>query len=82
VTPRRPIEVRQRERESYRESSLLPVGRLGVMYDSQRHGYVLFYIFLYSDSLKRFFLSVLSSNFSPWAPVSHTKAFLHMTLNS
>ncbi len=42
MTPRRPIEVRQGERESHKESSLLPFGRLGVMYDSQPHGYILF----------------------------------------
>jgi hypothetical protein len=28
---------------SRRESFLLPIGRLGVIYDSQPHGYALFY---------------------------------------
>jgi hypothetical protein len=40
MTPRRPIEVRQGG--GLRESSLLPIGRLGVIYVFQPHGYALF----------------------------------------
>jgi hypothetical protein len=29
--------------DSHREFFLLPIGRLGVVYDSQPHGYILFY---------------------------------------
>jgi hypothetical protein len=32
----------EREGGSHRESSLLPIGHLGVIYDSQPHGYALF----------------------------------------
>jgi hypothetical protein len=42
MTPRRPIGMRQKRGGSHRESSLLPIGRLGVIYDSQPHGYALF----------------------------------------
>ncbi len=39
LTPRRQIGVLQEEGGSQRESSLLPIGHLGVIYDSQPHGY-------------------------------------------
>jgi hypothetical protein len=44
MTPRRPSEVYRRGWGSRRESSLLPIGRLGVKYDSQPHGNALFFI--------------------------------------
>jgi hypothetical protein len=44
MTPRRPIGVQQGERGSHRESCKLPIGRLGAIYDSQPHGYALFFI--------------------------------------
>jgi hypothetical protein len=40
LTPRQPIGG-GRQGGSHRKSSLLPNGRLGVIYDSQPHGYVL-----------------------------------------
>jgi hypothetical protein len=36
--------VRQGRGGFYRESSQLPIGRLGVVYDSQPHGYALFFM--------------------------------------
>jgi hypothetical protein len=42
MTPRQAIGVRQGEGSCHRESSLLPIGRLGVIYDSQPQGYALF----------------------------------------
>jgi hypothetical protein len=42
MTPSWPIGVRGRK-GSHRESSLLPIDRLGVKYDSHPHGYALFY---------------------------------------
>ncbi len=42
MTPRPPIGVRWKNEGSCRESPLLPPGRLGVIYDSQPHGYALF----------------------------------------
>jgi hypothetical protein len=44
MTPRRPIGVGQGDGGSQRKSSLLPVGRLGVIYDSQPHRFALFFI--------------------------------------
>jgi hypothetical protein len=44
MTPKRPIGVRQRGRGSHRESFLLPIRRLGVLYDSESHSYALFSI--------------------------------------
>jgi hypothetical protein len=41
-TPRRPIGV-PRARGSHKESSLLPLGHLGVIYDPKPHGYAFFY---------------------------------------
>jgi hypothetical protein len=42
MTPRRPIGVKRGRGGSHRESSLLPIGRLRVLQDSQPHGYALF----------------------------------------
>jgi hypothetical protein len=42
MTPRPPTGV-QRGGISHRESSLLPISHLGVIYDSQPHGFALFY---------------------------------------
>ncbi len=42
MTPRIPVEVYRGDGGSRRESSLLRFGRLGVIYNSQPHGYVLF----------------------------------------
>ncbi len=44
MTPRRRIGVRWRGWSLRRESSQLPIGRLGVIYDYQRHGNTLFFI--------------------------------------
>ncbi len=44
MTPRQPIGACWGRRGSHREASLLPIGRLGVIYDSQPHGYSLFFI--------------------------------------
>jgi hypothetical protein len=43
MIPKRPIGVRWGEGGSHRESSLVPIARLGVTYDSQPHGYALFF---------------------------------------
>jgi hypothetical protein len=43
VTPRQPIGVRWGGWGSHREFPQLPIGRLGVMFDSKLHSYTLFY---------------------------------------
>ncbi len=42
MTHRWPTGMRHGGRGSHRETSLLPIGRLGVIYDSESHGYALF----------------------------------------
>jgi hypothetical protein len=42
MTPRRPIGVHRGEGGSHRESSLLPICRLRVIYDSQPQGNAIF----------------------------------------
>jgi hypothetical protein len=42
MTPRQPIGVQQGEGGSHMESSLLPIGHLGVILNSQPHCYALF----------------------------------------
>jgi hypothetical protein len=44
LTPRQPIGVWRGGGGSHRESSLLSTGFLGVIYDSQPHGYTHFFI--------------------------------------
>jgi hypothetical protein len=44
MTPRRPTGVRWGGGDFNRESSLLPIGHLGVIYDSKPIGYALFFI--------------------------------------
>ncbi len=42
MTPRRQVEVRQGEGGSHRESSLLSIDCLGIIYDSQLHGFAVY----------------------------------------
>ncbi len=42
MTPRRPIGVQRGGGGSHMEFSLLPIGRLGIIYDSQLNGYAFF----------------------------------------
>jgi hypothetical protein len=69
MTPRQPIGVWQGKGSSHRESFPLPIGHLGVIYDSQPHGYTLFIAiqFRASASLK------IYSNSEDFGPLKVTR---------